>query len=201
MTARSIETVAWFGLYVVFALFALTYVGAPPLYRAIYVDHTATDWVQTLRRDYLPGTRIEGNELSPYFGGMWWHVEADGRWGRGSRNSIEVVPTRTIEAGTRVTGRYRSLVGGTQPTRVVRIEVNGVEVYRRLHRSSEQVAFDVPVPHRVEAGETLEVTFVTPEARSPLSMHLGDDFRELGVFLYELTVDPDATTGNASHSR
>lgn len=191
MGPRFLETLIWVAFYLGFLVFAFTYNAASPMYRAIFIEQTATDWLPDATRDYAPPTPILGNEDSPYFAGGWWWADKDGRWGMGERSTLVTLPTRVLARGSRITGRIGALLGGTRPEQTIAIEINGVEVERLLFAVADEVrSFDAPLPAPVGSGEVLEIAFVVPGAQSPLLLQIRDDSRQLGVRFYELAVVP-----------
>lgn len=191
MLPRFTETIAWLALYIGFVVFALTAGAASPLYRAVFIDRTASDWEPGATQSYVPSTVIAGNHSSAYFASGWWAPETDARWGRGARSIIIVQPTRDLPVGSRLQGRIGAMVGGHRPNQTIIVEVNGTEADRLEFSLSDRVKiFDVPLPAPVATGDAVEIAFIVPDAGSPLLLHAGPDFRELGVSFYELTLVP-----------
>ena len=197
MYLRSMETVCWVVFYAAFVVFALTVRAPSPIYRAVFIDRTAADWLPDATRRYVPPDVIFGKELSPYFAGGWWRPDPDGRWGKGARNTIVVQPTRGLPGGSRVQGRVGALSGKNRAGQTVIIEVNGTEVDRLEFGAAKNgipeaiKTFGARLPAPFAAGEQIEITFVVPDSTSPFLMHQSGDFRKLGVFLYELALVPN----------
>ena len=194
---RFIETTLWSVFYLAFLVFALTARASPPLYNAIFFDHTAADGLPGATLRYAPPDAILGQKLSPYFADGWWRPEPDHRWGKGGRNTVVVQPTRNLPDGSRVKGRIGALVGGWRTTQTVIIEVNGVVVDRLdfgPNIPGDKVGnarmFDARLPAPVAEGERVEIAFVVPGATSFFLLHGGDDARRLGVSFYELALVP-----------
>jgi len=191
MGPRFLETLIWISFYLGFLVFAFTYDAASPMYRAIFIGQTATDWLPGANQNYAPPTPILGNEPSPYFAGGWWWADRDGRWGKGERSTLVVQPTRDLPRGSRITGRIGALLGGTRPEQTIAIEINGVEVENlRFALVDEVKRFDAPLPMAVDQGAALEIVFVVPGAQSPILLQIRDDSRQLGVRFYDLALVP-----------
>jgi hypothetical protein len=191
---RFIETIVWSVFYLAFLVFVLTAHASSPMYNAIFIDRTATDWLPDATRRYAPPDAISGQQVSPYFANGWWRPEADRRWGKGGRNTIVVQPTRSLPEGSRVKGRIGALLGGSRKNQIIIIEVNGVEVDRLdfvANKSGENIKmFDARLPAAIAEGERVEIAFVVPGATSLFLLHGGDDHRPLGVCFFELALVP-----------
>jgi hypothetical protein len=189
MLPRFTEIVIWTLFYLGFAVFALTADAAAPMYRAIFIDRTASDWLPDASRSYEPSTPILGNKPSPYFGGGWWLPEDDARWGKGARNSIVVEPTRSLPAGTKISGRIGAMLGGLQGHVNIAIEINGTDCADVDFTAADgPKTFEISLPAPVTSGQALKITFVVSDANSPFLIHTGSDARQLGTRFYELTV-------------
>jgi hypothetical protein len=190
---RFVETIVWSVFYFAFAVFVLTADASSPMYRAVFIDRTAADWLPDTTRSYAPPDVILGQKPSPYFAQGWWGVEADRRWGKGERNTIVVQPTRSLPDGSRVKGRIGALVGGTRTSQTIIIEVNGIEVDRLDINIGENAAtFDARLPASIGEGERVEIAFVVPGATSPFLLHISGEFRQRGVCFFELALVPPA---------
>lgn len=190
---RFIETVGWLVFYCAFSVFVLTAHAASPIYSAIFIHRTATDWLPGATRTYAPPDAISGKELSPYFAVGWWPPESDRRWGKGGRNTIVVQATRHLTYGSRVKGRIGALLGGSRTDQTIIIEVNGIEVDRLQFKAgsgNDIKIFDAPLPASYAQGELIEIAFVVPGATSSFLLHASDDFRQRGVSFYELALTP-----------
>jgi hypothetical protein len=191
---RFLETIAWSIFYGAFLVFALTADAASPTYTAVFIDRTAADWLPDATRRYAPPEAIAGKEFSPYFARGWWRPQPDQRWGKGERNTIVVQPTRSLPEGSRVKGRISALVGRAKPNQTITIEINGVEVDRLDFAANKTAAeiktFDAKLPASFIEGERVEIAFVVRGATSPFLLRRGEDFRRLGVCLFELAIVP-----------
>lgn len=186
MSRRTLETFAWFAAYGAIILFLLTWNGASTTYNAVYVERTSADWLPDATRDYEPGTTISGSEVSPYFGEGWWRPEPSERWGRGSRSTIELVPTADIPAGSRLVASFGAHLLRDTTTRPVRVLLNGAEI-AVVDVSDEASELYVAVPE-LPAGVPVSITFVVEPAKSPLSQGESADPRELGVMFVQVTL-------------
>src|ERR1700712_3978487 len=97
---RFIETILWSVFYLAFLVFVLTAHAASPMYSAIFIDRTASDWLPDATRRYAPPDLILGREPSPYFAHGWWGPQTDRRWGKGRRNTIVGQPPRGLADGS-----------------------------------------------------------------------------------------------------
>jgi hypothetical protein len=201
MNLRFIETILWVAFYFAFALFALTADTAPPIYRAIFIDRTTTDWLPGASRIYVPSERILGSENSPFFARGWWGAGAKCRWGSAERSTVVVEPTRSISRGGRLRGNLAVLLGGTRTSQTIGIEVDGIEVTRLEFKATEASAqenvagenikmFDAEIPSPIAIGEAVVIAFVVPGASSPFLIQARDDSRTRSVCLYELALVP-----------
>ncbi len=186
--AAIIEAICWYALYAAFAVFALTANSASPLYRAVFVDKNQADYLTQATRDYAPGQLIRGSEPSAYFAYRWWGPSEDGRWGRGERNEIVLVPTSDLSAGSSVTASFGVEVGGTKQSQLVILMANGVEVWRGDLGGHTNI--NVPLRVDARAGEQLTIAFLLPGLQSPLQRLVRGDLRELGIHLQTLALVP-----------
>jgi hypothetical protein len=190
---RYVETLAWAAFYIACVIFAVTADSSPPEYRAVFIEHTAADWVLNASHDYVPGRPIPVSEPSPFFAKGWWRPEPDGRWGKGRLNTIILRPTSDLPSGSKIAGRADALIGGDQPNQVIAIRINGNEVGRLtfdVRRRSQEMK--LPLPTAIAAGSQVEIAFEATYVATPLELGVDQDSRELGVRLQALTLLPPA---------
>jgi hypothetical protein len=190
---RYVETSAWVAFYVACVIFAVTADSSPSEYRAVFIEHTAADWLPNVSRDYLPHQPIPVSEPSPFFAKGWWRPEPDGRWGKGTLNTIIVRPTSALPSGSKIAGRADALIGGHQQNQAITIRINGKEVGRltfSARRRSQDFQFRLLTA--IAAGSEVEIAFEVTNLESPLMLGVEQDSRELGVRLQALTLLPPA---------
>lgn len=191
-TPRWIETLLWVALYAGIVAFVLTANASPPMYRAIFFDRTASDWVPGASRSYVPGTVIRGNALSPYFGRGWWTPEKEGRWGRGAENVIVIRPTVTIPAGSPVKASLGAMLAPGRPHQPVTVTLNG-EALATLDFTGTMPSVNLAVvtTKALPAGQDAFLTIHVPGATSPYLAHAySRDQREHGIGLATLSIGP-----------
>lgn len=186
MTWRTLETLAWFALYGALIAFLLTWNTASPMYNAIYVDRTASDWLPYETRDYVLGTEVRGSAYAPYFAEGWWRPEAAMRWGRGTRHTLELVPTVDIPAGTPLVTEVGVFQLRDARRRTVRVLLNDAEI-AKLDMSNQNQIISVGVP-RLLAGVPVTIAFIVERAASPVTQGMSFDQRDLGVRFVSLVI-------------
>lgn len=186
MTWRTLETLVWFAFYGALIAFMLIWNTASPTYKAIYVDRTASDWLPDGSRDYALGTEIRGSAFAPYFAEGWWRPEADMRWGRGTRHTLELIPTVDILAGTKLVTEVGVFQLRGARRRTVRVLLNDVEIVR-LDMSNQNQTVSVKVP-RLPAGVPVVIAFIVERAASPVTQGMSFDQRDLGVRFVSLVI-------------
>lgn len=189
MRWRTLETAAWLALYAGILIFLFGWNTASPMYNAIYRDRSAADWLPESDRAYEPGTTITGTAPSPYFDGGWWRPEAEFRWGRGTRSGLVIVPTRTMEAGSRIVAELAVF-----PLRMVReyrvdVIVNG-ETLGKFAVGNEKRSYEIVLPFALPAEVPATIVLQSQFAKSPVSQGYGLDQRELSVQFFDLVVLP-----------
>ena len=190
---RSLETVGWVALYVAAIAGLVSYQASSPMYRAIFLEKTATFWLPEATRDYHVGTPVIGDGPAPYFAGGWWQP-ADGTiWGDGGRNRLQFLPDVALEAGTPVEIRIGGLVAPAEESEPVSVEVNG-KIAAHFDVGLALAEYSFTLPAAVAAHAPLDIVFVVPEASSPVRMGLGPDHRIYGVRLRSISI------GEAAHS-
>jgi hypothetical protein len=172
-------------------MFAITADSSAPEYRAVFIEHTAADWLPRASRDYVPGRPIPVSDPSPFFARGWWRPESDGRWGKGRLSTIILRPTRDLPSGSKIVGRADALIGGRQPHQAIAIRIDGREAGRltfEASRRSQDFAFTLPTA--IAAGSEVEIAFAADYLATPLALGVDQDSRELGVRLQALTLLP-----------
>jgi len=190
---RYAETSAWAAFYTACIIFAVTADSSPPEYRAVFIKHTAADWLPNATDEFVPGLPIPVNKPSPFFAKGWWRPEPDGRWGKGRLNTIILRPISDLPSGSKIAGRADALIGGDQPNQVIAIRINGNEAGRLTfdaRRRSQE--FEFALPTAIAAGNEVEIAFAVTYLATPLALGVDQDSRELGVRLQALTLLPPA---------
>ena len=190
---RYAESLAWAAFYVGCVTFAVTQNTSPPEYRAVFVKHTAADWLPNASRDYVPGRPIPVGDPSPFFARGWWRPEPGGRWGKGRLNTIILRPTSDLPAGSKIVGRADALIGGRQPNQAIAVRIEGKEAGRLTfdaRQRSQDFAFELP--RAIAAGSEVGIAFEAAFEASPLALGVDQDSRELGVRLQALMLKPPA---------
>jgi len=143
--------------------------------------------------DFRPG----GNG-TPFLG-EGWSTETDSwaHWTDGTRATIRLRKQQGIERGSQLQMRVSAFVPPQHPRQRVAVSLNG----RRLgviELTGAQVAggptaIHLPVPAEAgSCGDDLVLQLDLPDAESPKSLGLSEDFRRLGIAMVELWLTPNS---------
>jgi hypothetical protein len=143
--------------------------------------------------DFRPG----GNAAPALAQG--WSQETDtwAHWTDGTRATLRLRPTHDLAQGSELQLRVGAFVPPQHPRQRVTVSLNG----RRLgtiELTSAQVAdgpatIRLPVPADAgSCGDELFLQLDLPDAQSPKSLGLSEDFRRLGVAMVELWLIPNS---------
>jgi hypothetical protein len=134
---------------------------------------------------YALGTplRFEASGNSAEYLGLGWaHAEDWGRWTDGERAVLRITPAWDRTTDLVLTLKARGFVTTNVPRQDVDLVVNGAPAGRLSFESFDIVERSIRLrAATVPEGETLELAFLTKDARSPFSVGLSSDTRRLGI--------------------
>ena len=143
--------------------------------------------------DFRPG----GN--SQAFLGEGWSEKADewAHWTDGPRATLRLGRQHGNERGGELEMTLSAFVSKQHPRQRVTVSLNGRQLgvleLTAAQIGSGPATFHLPVPSSVDAcGDDLLLTLDLPDAQSPKSLGLSDDFRRLGIAMIELRLVPNS---------
>jgi len=131
-------------------------------------------------------------------------AEATGTWTDSKDSSISLLIPETTEDLTLKANLYAFVYKKKLREQVVDISANGVPLGQWRLNSGQPTTRELTIPKKcLTAGPLLVLRLATPTARSPQSLNILDDQRELGVFISDLCLNkanPASSEGVARQS-
>jgi hypothetical protein len=143
--------------------------------------------------DFRPG----GN--SQAFLGEGWSEKVDewAHWTDGPRATLRLGKQHRSERGSALEMTLSAFVPPQHPRQRVTVSLNGRQLgvieLTEAQVGSGPAKIHLPVPSGVDScGDEMLLTLDLPDAQSPKSLGLSDDFRRLGIAMIELRLVPNS---------
>lgn len=142
---------------------------------------------------YLPNQTLgfsrSGNGR-PYLGLGWAEAEASGTWSVGVKSDLILPLAEPIPGGARLVLAASGFLSQSVPMARALVSVNGIHAGLLEFHSGTDPEWTIEIPPAALAGrKVVTVSFEPEQARSPASLRLSADARELGIMIRWFRLD------------